>query len=1121
MSRILWTRKSDQNSPWFPRLGLISAVLLLVVLLGVACRRVTSSPASHSKEVMIEGTGPVQVQQGSLPSFTPDQPIRFEHISLEEGLTQSSIYCILQDSRGFLWFGTEDGLNKYDGYTFTHYRHVPDDPHSLSHNHVWTMIEDDEGTLWIGTNGGGLNRFDRDTEQFTQYRGGNSSRDVSGDFIRTIYQDREGTLWIGTEGDGLCRFDRAKEHFVHYYHDPNNFGSLSSNVVHAIYQDRDGVLWIGTDGGGLDRFDPVAEHFFHYQHVPGNPHSLSSNAVRAIFQDREGMLWIGTDDGGLNRFDPDSGQFTRYRHDPYRPDSLGADSVRAIYQDREGLLWFGTFGGGLDLWDPAEPGRFIHHRYDLGNVHSLSSDNLWSIYQDREGLLWIGTHGGGINKFDRTTEPFAHYYARLNDANSLSSNMIWAIYQDREGILWIGTGGGGLNRFDRSTGEVTHYQHIPGDSSSLYSNVVRAIYQDASGTLWLGAEDGGLDRFDRATEQFVHYAPLDSHGDSVLTFYLEQDNVLWIGTAGSGIEWFDLQKEQFVTPHFPDFDCVPGFHVRAIYPDRAGMLWIGASGGGLSRLDREKGSCKVYRHDPQDPGSLSHNMVMSVYEDSAGTLWVATFGGGLNRLDRETGRFVHYRENDGLPNDMVYGILEEKGTGALWLSTNQGLVRFDPQTETFKGYDVNDGLQSNEFNGGAFYKSSSGELFFGGINGVNAFYPGDIKADNTYIPPVVLTYLAQNGEEISLDTAVESASELVVRWPQNFFEFEFAALSYTRPEKNRYAYMLEGLEKDWVYAGNRRFGRYTSLPGGEYVLRLKGANNDGVWNETGAAITIRVIPPFWDTWWFRGLLLLVLIGGVWGGYRLRVRSIQVRSQELESQVQARTAELRRATDQRLRVEEALRQSEMRQAVVAERNRLARDLHDVVTQTLFSASLIAEALPTSWDRDRGEGERLLQELRHLTRGALAEMRTLLLELRPAALIEANLGDLMYQLAEAATGREGIPVDVEIDNLRKLPPDIHITLYRIAQEALNNVTKHARANRVNVQLICTAPASDELDVRVQLCIRDDGRGFNPGEVSADRMGLCSMRERAQAIGATLTIQSEVGCGTKVVLVWEGET
>jgi signal transduction histidine kinase len=503
-------------------------------------------------------------------------------------------------------------------------------------------------------------------------------------------------------------------------------------------------------------------------------------------------------------------------------------------------------------------------------------------------------------------------------------------------------------------------------------------------------------------------------------------------------------------------------------------------------------------------------------------LWIGTAGGGLNRFDRETETFTYYREKDGLPNDVVYGILEDS-RGYLWLSTNKGLSKFDPQTETFTNYDVNDGLQGNEFNGGAFHKSRDGEMFFGGLNGLTAFYPENIQ-DNNFMPPVVLTSLTQGGEDVHVGQALESVKEIAFHWPNNFFEFEFAALSYTQPEKNQYAYRLEGLKEDWNYIGTRRFGRYTNLPSGTYTLRIKGSNNDGIWNEKGTAITIKVVPPFWGTWWFRGIVALALVGSVVGGYRLRVKGIEARSRELEAQVEQRTAELRQEVEQRTQVEEALRQSEMEKAVAAERSRLARDLHDVVTQTLFSASLVAEALPTSWERDPEEGRQLLKELRQLTQGALAEMRTLLLELRPMALIEADLGDLLRQLAEAAIGREGIPITVVVEGECSLPSDVHITLYRIAQEALNNVTKHARASRVTMCLRCVLPPSlewTEEGKTVTLSIRDDGCGFDLDDVPADRMGLSGMCERAETIGATLMIESEVGQGTEIVVVWNSLT
>ena len=1111
-------------------LGLLATVVLLAAACGDLATPISPEPASTVTEetTSTEYTpdSDLSTSPSDLPSTIPEQHFRFERISLEQGLSQSSVLCMLQDSKGFLWFGTEDGLNKYDGHSFAVYRHVPGNPNSLSHNYIRSIYEDREGVLWIGTDGGGLDRFDRDTGQFVHYQDNpRNHHDLSGNYVRSICEDREGVLWIGTDGGGLNRFDRSTGRFIHYHNNPSDPYSLSGNVVWSIYEDREGMLWIGTDGGGLNRFDRSTERFIHCKNDPRDPYSLSSDSVWSIYKDREDVLWVGTDGGGLNRFDRSTERFIHYQNDPDDPYSLSNNSIRSIYEDREGVLWIGTFGGGLDIFD-RENERFIHYQNDLSDPQSLSNNMIWSIYEDREGILWVGTHGGGVNKCDRSTEPFVHYQADPNNPHSLSNNMVRAIYQDREGVLWIGTNGGGLNRLDRSTGRFTHYQNDPGDPHSLSSNMVRSICEDREGVLWVGTGEGGLDRLDRSTERFIHYQvnpddPDNVSGDPVLSIHKDQEGVLWIGTFGGGLSRFDRSTERAIRYKC----CLSNDRVMTIYEDRSGALWIG-TGLGLNRLDRGKGQFTYYLADPNDPKSLSHNAVMSIHEDQSGVLWIGTFGGGLNRFDRETETFTYYREGDGLSNDMVYGILEDSH-GCLWLSTNRGLSRFNPRTETFRNYDVSDGLQSNEFNGGAYYKSRSGEMFFGGINGLNAFYPDDVKESNPYVPPVVLTSLTQTGEEADVGQAIEDTKEVTFRWPNNFFEFEFAALSYARPEKNQYAYMLEGLEEDWIYAGTRRFGRYTSLPGGTYTLRIKGSNNDGVWNEEGVSVRITIVPPFWETWWFRGIIALVVVGSAIGGHRLRIKSIEARSRELETLVEQRTAELRQEIDQRIQVEEALRQSEMEKAVAAERSRLARDLHDVVTQTLFSSSLIAEALPTSWERDQKEGKQLLQELRQLTRGALAEMRTLLLELRPAALVEASLGDLLRQLAEAATGREGMPVAVTVEGQCTLPFDVHIALYRIAQEALNNVVKHACASHVAVSLRFPPSLSPPLaggmpegqGGQVTLSIRDDGRGFDPDGIPSDRLGLGIMRERAQAIGATLLVESGIGHGTEIVVTWSG--
>jgi signal transduction histidine kinase/streptogramin lyase len=776
------------------------------------------------------------------------------------------------------------------------------------------------------------------------------------------------------------------------------------------------------------------------------------------------------------------------------------------------VLWVGTDGGGLDSMD-RESGRFFHNQYDPGNPYSLSDDNVLAVYEDQEGGLWVGTAAGGAGRSNARQRQIIHYRNIPGEPNGLSDNHVRAIHAAPLGILWIGTTDG-LNRLDRETGEYTHYRHDPTDPASLRSDVVLSIHQDRAGVLWIGTLQGGLDRFDPETGRFISYQhrvrdPMSPSHNTVRVIHEDRSGALWIGTA-SGLDRFDPGTGLF--ERYSYRVRLTNNDIHAIHEDRAGILWIGTAAG-LNALDRERNKVTRFVGEPCDPSGLCGGLVLSIHEDLAGHLWIGTFQGGLNKLDRETGRFIHFRTPEGLASDAIYGILED-GRGNLWLSTNAGLSRFDPQAGEFTNYGVHDGLQSTEFSGGAYHRSPDGEMFFGGINGLNAFYPEHIRKD-PFVPPIVLTSFTQRGEAVPVENGA-----VTLRWPNNFFDFEFAALSFVRPEGNQHAYMLEGFDQDWIETGARRFGKYTNLPGRTYTLRLKGSNSDGVWNEEGLAVEVTVVPPFWSTWWFQGAMAFILVAGVFGGYRLRVRSIEARSRHLERQVAQRTAELQRESDQRLRAEEALRQSEMEKAVAAERSRLARELHDAVTQTLFSASLIAEALPETWERDREEGRRLLRELRQSNRGVLAEMRTLLLELRPASLLEASLGDLLRQLGEAVATREDLPVHVTVEGQCALPPDVHVALYRIAQEALNNVVKHARADRVKICLRYPSGLSEQgttEETALELTVTDDGRGFDPHHASPQQLGLGIMRERAESVGATLAIESQPGHGTRVAVYW----
>jgi len=894
-----------------PKRALILLLIVIVSLLAAACDDQPAPTSPVLARRLIEATrtaGSATASQaaasseaghtGSVLRFPQlgDNPLNFERFSIEQGLSQSVVSSILQDSRSFMWFGTQDGLNRFDGYEFVVYKHDPENPNSLGGNFVQALHEDASGTLWVGTNGGGISKLDRETGHFVHLRHDpGDPNSLSNNIVLALYEDREGMLWIGTSGGGLDRLDPDTGEFVHHRNDPDDPHSLSHNVVQSIIEDREGVLWIGMDGGGLDRFDRGTGQFVHYQNDPTDPHSLSHNAVLSICEDRQSVLWIGTNGGGLDRLDRETGRFVHFQNDPDDPHSLSNDQVWSVYEDQEGVLWIGTFGGGLDRLD-RETGRFVHSPNDPRDPSSLSNNQIWSIYQDRVGMLWIGTFGGGVNRLEREKK-FELTQADPDDANSLSENVVWAIYEEREGPLWIGTNGGGLNRLDRETGRFIHFRNVPTDTSSLSDDVVWSIHQDGEGTLWVGTS-AGLDRLvreDRSAPgvgKFDHFPSMP-----VFTIYEDRAGTLWIGTWGGGLGTLDREtgKLTFYQNDPADAHSLSDSAVLSVFEDADGVLWVGTFNGGLNRFNRDLEQFVHYQNNPDDPQSLSHNTVLAIHEDRQGMFWLATGGGGLNWFDRETGTFGRYTEKEGLPNDTVYGILEddvppEGGGPNLWLSTNRGLSRFNPQTETFRNYDVGDGLQSSEFNQGSFHKSYSGEMFFGGVNGFNAFFPEQVR-DNPYIPPVVLTALTQGGEGVAAGKAVESLSEVRFDWPRNFFEFEFAALSFARPEKNRYAYLLEGFDTEWVEAGTRRFGRYTNLPGGTYTLRLKGSNNDGIWNEEGYSLKVTVVPPFWRTWWFLGTVSLALLAGAIGAYGLRVRSIEARSRELEAQVALRTKEL--------------------------------------------------------------------------------------------------------------------------------------------------------------------------------------------------------------------------------------
>ncbi len=822
----------------------------------------------------------------NLPVLALQQNIKFQQLSLEDGLSQNTVNAILQDSQGFIWFGTQDGLNKYDGYEFTVYRHDPSDAYSLIHNEIFAIYEDSKGALWIGTSKG-LNRFDRQKNRFIRYQHKNTNL-MSHNSIWSIYEDNTGILWIGTDGGGLNQFDRHQNQFLPFKHDPKNPHSLSHNSVLSIFQDKKGVLWIGTNGGGLNKFDRQQKKFTHYWPDAKNKES-SSNAITSIYQTAEGNLWIGSIKG-LHQFDPQTELFIdHFFHDSKDSKSLSNNMVWGISGFDRGEIWIVTDGGGINLF---EGGTFVHFKHYSQNQSSLSSNAVLSLYQDKVGTMWFGTSGSGVNYFNQKQEKFVHYFPEQNNSNSLNNKHILSIYEDKKGLLWVGTQDG-LNQFDEKREKVTHFRHEPQNSKSLSHNEIHAIYEDSMDTLWIGTFGGGLNQFNREQNQFVSYKNHPDNPDSlinnsVMSIYEDKTGELWIATRG-GLDKFNRQQGKFThyLHELKNPNTLGDNNVSSIYEDKTGTIWIGTLGGGLNKFDRQRNHFIRYQHDEKNQNSLSYDEVSSIYEDKTETLWIGTYGGGLNKFDQTTETFTHYREKDGLANSTVYCILEDN-QGNLWLSTNRGLSQFNPKTELFRNYDVLDGLQSNEFNP-ACYKNQRGELFFGGINGFNAFYPEKVK-DNSYISPIVMTdfkIFNQSvgfGKKSPLQQHISLTKNITLSYKQSFFSFEFAALNFLS-KKNQYAYKLEGFDNNWNDIRTRRHADYTNVPHGSYVFRVKGSNNDNVWNEQGAALKITILPPPWKTWWAYTLYVLTILTIIMSYHLAQERKLREQQKELEREKQ--------------------------------------------------------------------------------------------------------------------------------------------------------------------------------------------------------------------------------------------
>jgi ligand-binding sensor domain-containing protein/DNA-binding response OmpR family regulator/nitrogen-specific signal transduction histidine kinase len=777
--------------------------------------------------------------------LSAQQPILFDHLNIEKGLSQNAVLSIAQDRNGFIWLGTRRGLNRYDGYRFKIYLNNPADSNSLRNDYINALYKDHKGSLWIGTDAG-LQKYNSQKESFEMVRDSGKMRNPEGKKVTCVEEDKSGNLWVGTEY-GL-KFLASKNNRVYARTFYAVKGQLPSNNIKTIYQDHLGMIWIGTSNG-LCRLT-LRKGIFHFENFKNNGQQgeISDNFITSIIEDKGKNLWIGTQNGGINRYDRSTRKFIAFKH-THDPRSPISNVVRKIITDQSGNLWIGSLEG-ISIMDPKTY-ACVSYQNASENKKSLSQNSVYSLFKDKNESIWIGTYFGGVNIAYPYITHFVGYQKNKYES-SISNNVVSSIVEDRQKNLWIGTEGGGLNYYNRKMGQYKAYLNTS-SPSSLGSNLVKSIYEDKKGTIWAGTHGGGLNRFNPVTQSFQRflYDPKNPLIDEMNTFTEDQQDRLWVGTQKNGILFSNLQKTIFKPLDLPVVNQkLKDRSIYVLFRDQAQDTWIGTSDG-LFLLNKAQNLLVTFKMGL--PQSLKSSNINCITQRKNGEIWIGTYYGGLSYYDQQHNRFVNYTQENGLPNNNVFGILEDDG-GNLWVSTSNGVSMFNPVLKTFKNYNSSDGLPGNEFNKNAYLKSTAGELFFGGYNGFTGFSTHKIQI-NTKPSEIVLTALKLdnqtveiNGKDGLLKQNIFLTDEVTLHHNQNTITLDFALLNYVKPEKNKYSYKLLGFEKNWN-AVNTPTATYTNLPPGDYVFQVKGTNNDGIPSLNTKTLKISILPPFYLTWW--------------------------------------------------------------------------------------------------------------------------------------------------------------------------------------------------------------------------------------------------------------------------------
>ncbi|MBL1212247.1 MAG: hypothetical protein HND52_02715 [Ignavibacteriae bacterium] len=1014
----------------------------------------------------------------------------FEHISLESGLSQGTINTIFQDSKGFMWFGTEEGLNRYDGYEMKVFKNIPGDSTSLSANYVWSICEDSLGYIWVGIYGGGLSRYDPEYNSFKNYfHNENDSTSLSNNVVERVHVDKNNNLWVGTYGGGLNKFDYSTDNFSKIILQKLGENNLAKEKIFSLCEDADGNIWIGTDGAGLIKLNRHGKVIKHYFNDPQNKFSLNNDIIPTMLCDDNGILWVGTYGNGLNKFDPRKEKFYNTNNSVHPFDNLSGKIILSLLRDSQGKIWIATLANGVYLYDTIS--EALHHiAADPVNSKSLSTNNIRSIYEDKSNNIWIGTLVEGINKTDIKPKMFFHLKNNPNNENSLNNNFVFSITEDNRSNIWIGTYGGGLNRLNLKTGKYSFYRENNNIKGAISSNTIRSLLVDHNDDLWVGTYYGGLCKYNRKRDSFTIYkegkGKYDLPLNDVRAIFEDSENKLWIGTNGGGLSYFNREENKFINYMFDPTDEKGISHnsILSICEDSAGFIWIGTYGGGLNKFDKTTQIFTHFKNLSNDKNSISSDLVTELYLSKKGELWAGTWGGGLNKFIPESNSFISFSEAEGFASAIICGILEDDN-GMLWISTLKGITKFDPNNYSIKNYNFNDGLQKGEFNPDAHFKSADGTMYFGGTLGINYFHPKNIL-ESDFEPQVVFTSFKVYNSDVELEKDIEFTEIISLSYKDNNFSFEYSSLDFTSPAKNKYAYMLQGLDKNWIEAGSRRFANYTHLDPGEYVFKVKATNHSGVWSSNTASINIMISPPFWSTWLFRILFTLLLISIGFYFYRKRIMNLEreKKAQEVFSERLINSQE-------------------------AERERIASELHDSFGQNLLIIK--NRALLGLKTNDNENSKQQFNEISSSASSALDEVRQISYNLHPYQLKRLGLTKAIKSIITNVDEIHNVSFEIEDTNIDDLfSKDNEINVYRVVQECVNNIIKHSEASEASVSI-------SRFNETVTMSISDNGKGFNTDEAkNKNGFGIQNIERRLQLLKGKVEVKSELGKGTKVKII-----